>query len=129
MITDDLFIGAWVSCYGEIGTVAMLNEETCAIWKNGDMSKEENYIATAAMAPLFPGDLNPIPLTLDILEKNGFKYKESIDRWCFKSTQFGLYKIEDCFIGVVCGMYRYVKYVHELQQLLKLATIDYKIIL
>ena len=123
MKSNELFVGAWVSCYGDIGIVGMFNEETCAIWKNGDMSKPENYIETAGMSPLFPGDLNPIPLTLDILTRNGFKYNRATDRYMYGNTSFGLFEEEGYFIGVVCGVWRRVQYVHELQLLLNFSGI------
>ena len=123
MKPNELFVGAWVSCCGDIGIVGMFNEETCAIWKNGDMSKLENFIETSGMAPLFPGDLNPIPLTLDILTRNGFEYNKAIDEYVYRNTSFGLFEEEGYFMGVICGVWKCVQYVHELQLLLKLSSI------
>lgn len=91
--------------------------------------------------------IEPIPLTPEILEKNGFndtsfeanhKYKYVIHtneyQLCYypKTNSFNVYKkgIDPFYTKDVfcCGFQNIVKYVHELQHALKLCGIDKEIV-
>ncbi len=93
-------------------------------------------------------NFQPIPLTPEILEKNGFndtsfeanlKYKYVIHTveyqlgYYTKTNSFNVYKrgIDPFYTKDVfcCGFQNIVKYVHELQHALKLCGIDKEIII
>ena len=75
-------------------------------------------------------DIAPIPITPEILEKNGFRKDDETDQWYFKSENrldLGLLAVgidDGCGVGL-CVMRNgaityYCKYVHELQHYLRL---------
>ncbi len=75
-------------------------------------------------------DIKPVPLTTEILEKNGFAKDEEIDQWYFKSNDrldLGLLAVgidDGCGTGF-CVMRNgavtyFCRYVHELQHYLRL---------
>ncbi len=77
-------------------------------------------------------NLHPIPLTPEILEKNGFKKELNDDRIHFRftliesHTQFSLLYARSVFQWL--GPLDF-KYVHELQHVLRLCNIDKEIVL
>lgn len=92
--------------------------------------------------------LLPIPITPEILEKNGFKLKEKgvlyteyVSGDEHSIIEFGFYKesihdidtVLNCELGFVGGLDRihhcHVKYVHELQHALRLCGIEKEIVL
>lgn len=111
-------IGDWVKCTDpkceghQVDLIDLANEE---VGLDGEINNFENII--------------PIPLTPEILEKNGFKYSEWYG-WQIKEPDFTL-----CFVGdtphfllddiFVCNC----PYVHTLQHALKLCGIEKEIIL
>ena len=89
-------------------------------------------------------DLSPIPLTKEILEKNGFSY----ERMTFARCDWDVYKLSNelyfaiCGDIIVCGYYNgnrdnpdtiepilNIRYVHELQHALKLCGVKKEIVL
>lgn len=78
--------------------------------------------------PFMLGDIEPIPITSEILEKNGFVYNAIpfMDGW----EQFGLilYRGGDGY-RIDCGINEslIIDFVHELQHALKLCGIDKEI--
>ena len=117
MKAKELKIGDLITCYGEILKVASCDMFMCSAWdENNDLCDHINY-----------DDLSPIPLTSEILEKNGWKEDDEI--WGIDYT-FGHLHIEffsngkeiESMISVtddrdVCCL-RQIKYIHELQHLL-----------
>lgn len=92
---------------------------------------------------LFHNDYSPIPLTAEILEKNGFKKQYGND-WCYykykdddtskESLYLILYGIDSLYLEIAAftnasGEYNRmgVCYVHELQHALRLCNIDKEI--
>ena len=74
--------------------------------------------------------LEPIPLTQEILEKNGFSNKGTL--WYLEEDNFELeHNNNDSFIWIVGDVYivASIKYVHELQQALRLCGIEKEIVL
>lgn len=67
----------------------------------------------------------PIPLTPEILEKNGFI--RDGESWWYKDFRIVLFTSNG--VSLVCGRQMRFKYVHELQQALRLCQIDKEIIL
>lgn len=101
-----------------------------------------------SLIPVFTDEISPIPITPEILEKNGFndtsfeannKYKYIIHTneyqlsYYPKTNSFNVYKKGiDPFYDknkFCCGFQNIVKYVHELQHALKLCGIDKEIII
>lgn len=78
-------------------------------------------------SPFYPATIEeckPIPLTDEILEKNGFKegWTECFKGYNLMKSSRGYYSIEDhCLIEL--------RYVHELQHALKLCGIEKEIVL
>ena len=117
MKAKELKIGDLITCYGEILKVASCDMFMCSAWdENNDLCDHINY-----------DDLSPIPLTSEILEKNGWKEDDEI--WGIDYT-FGHLHIEffsngkeiEAMVSVtddrdVCCL-RQIKYIHELQHLL-----------
>ena len=74
-------------------------------------------------------NIEPIPLTAEILEKNGFDYNDSLAEWATDSFCIGFgheaFKEElDHFFVWVPNCEVALNYVHELQHALKLCGID-----
>ena len=117
MKAKELKIGDLITCYGEILKVASCDMFMCSAWdENNDLCDHINY-----------DDLSPIPLTEEILEKNGWREDDEI--WGIDYT-FGHLHIEffsngkeiEAMVSVtddrdVCCL-RQIKYTHELQHLL-----------
>lgn len=127
MNIEDIFIGAWVYVtnlpeVGQKTAVKVLGINTC----KGCVRCEYNGITTW----VWMERLEPIPLTAEILEKNGFVYDDTpfIQAW----TQFGLsiyggygyYRI-NCGQNVAMD----VRSVHLLQLALRLSEIEKQITL
>lgn len=69
------------------------------------------------------GCIKPIPLTPEILEKNGFEYKtESYLHYHYSIDVF--LNTDDGVFMVMGGFLRWVRYVHELQNALRLCGLD-----
>lgn len=85
-------------------------------------------------------DINPIPLTAEILEKNGFEYKEADEtcateafhHWHLVGSRFAIdddswwCSVKDGELHVKFGGFP-LKFVHQLQHALRLCGIDKKI--
>ena len=123
MKAKELKIGDLITCYGEILKVASCDMFMCSAWdENNDLCDHINY-----------DDLSPIPLTEEILEKNGWREDDEI--WGIDYT-FGHLHIEffsngkeiEAMVSVtddrdVCCL-RQIKYIHQLQHLLWALGID-----
>ena len=122
MNAKDLMIGDWVQgflpdTYSQV--CGIINECQVAIMSGGAYMEVSNE------------DIRPIPLTPEILEKNGFTngqfYGELLySRWQIQADCFSIrFRREDTEEG---GSFR-CKYVHELQHALRLCGIDKEIVL
>lgn len=88
-------------------------------------------------------DIEPIPLTPEILEKNGFKLKEKAESYTeyvsgdehsiityvfYKESIYDVDTVLHCELGFVGGLNKihhcHVKYVHQLQQAMRLCGIN-----
>ena len=130
MKAEDLMIGDWVKCTDpkceghQVDLIDLANEE---VGLDGKIDNFENII--------------PIPLTTDILEKNGFEVSSEHARYYFKEEdekyEFVLrkmYYINNPKVQKGWAFYAFnvltlVDYVHELQHALKLCRIEKEIIL
>lgn len=72
-----------------------------------------------------PTDISEIPLTPEILEKNGFKQQGT--GWILEDSMgeriFNLCRISNAYCLLIAGMTLTFQYVHELQHLFRLAGI------
>ena len=69
----------------------------------------------------------PIPLTDDILMKNGFRYSISHDDWTNADCNFFLYKSYNSYRILNTDIK--LNYVHELQHMLRLCGIEKEIVI
>ena len=132
-----LQIGDWVLYKGKpIKIIGIDDFQKIIFYYN-----EEDYTEY----PIDASNIEPIPLTIEILEKNGYSYSEKRDAWeSIPITSFGICKDEDdnCFyfcLGIFDAFNRHsdvtyhyiteVEYVHQLQQALKLCGIEENITL
>lgn len=126
MEITDLMIGDWVNIK-DYPTIAQPMQV-----------KKEHFVRSLV-------EFEPIPITPEILEKNGYSYNETRDVWeLIPNDGFGICRDEDdnCFyfcLGIFDAFNSYsdityhyitkVEYVHELQHALKLCGIEKEIIL
>ena len=115
-------VGDWVYCEGQPTpdnvTIETISED--GVWFNGP-----NYEGAASYDRIFP-----IPITPEILEKNGFIYNELpfVQGW----EQFGLtLTIGGNGFRINCGINvaMIIDSVHELQHALRLCGIDKEIVI
>ena len=112
MQANELMVGDWVDYKGIRNRVARADLDI----------HHEKWIA----------EITPIPLTPEILEKNGFERSEVFVEWKYESDDvYMIYKpfpylkiqTEECIVAFPC------EYVHELQHALRLCGIEKEIIL
>ena len=147
MRQNELMVGDWVKLdfydtpYGD---------EEDAVWKNGKITAihHKNWVDINFGGPLDECDIEvedvrPIPLTPEILEKNGMRVFEHrnpwqgdnlIKKWYHKSGSYyvSLYKVGQNQTFTIGGVYYpsricNVRYVHELQHALRLCGIEKQI--
>ena len=118
---SDLSVGDWVICNGFKATIAGYNAESGSIQV---LTKQKNKMWFGL------DDIEPIPITAEILDKNGFK--------CFcEDADTTLYGTPLCSIFHTKGTLRYKLYtppasvvcwnIHQLQHALRLAGVDKEI--
>lgn len=131
MKVEDLMIGDWVyitepdDFHGYIGKVVITNAET-------------NYIAVRIpnmhLHDVFVEDLQPIPLTKEILDKNGFKEHRYYGYFIGQSNSGYYIYFDNNYLSIHQSGYDIIEfawceYVHELQHALKLCEIKKEIVL
>ena len=136
MKAQDLMIGDWVIHHNN-GCIDAMND-TASYDENIQIQQDDFDLDEC-----FFGRLSPIPLTPDILEKNGFKpFKvkdtdstEVIGKWWGMSGSVMVKQYSLTHIGKVFsvkGNYSRIgniRYVHELQHALRLCGIEKEIVL
>lgn len=93
-----------------------------------------SYVFTKAVRPIRYDEIEPVPLTPEILEKNGFKkydelYRLDITEGTFVNVDF---KSKEPFVSVHNTCYRATpicRYLHQLQHALRLCGIEKEITL
>lgn len=131
MKAEELMIGDYIKHgFGGIGKVTELSKGIVTVYDKGLDDGEGNCEVNFA-----ENEIQPIPLTPEILEKNGFEVDEKNEnmlkwRWSV---------IDDCIsydksTGIVRIFYpsglvfvKILEFVHELQHALRLCNIDKKI--
>lgn len=133
MKANELMIGDWVKTPVDMGKIQAINAtclpnfQTVEVWhkRYEDGRRAGDYICD-------PLDLQPIPLTPEILEKNGWYYKKGLKRWInYKAVMqienivgSGVYRLAGCYNPAI-----YTNTVHELQHALRLCGIEKEITL
>ena len=117
-------IGDWVQDITPVVIDAISNEDICTY------RAEYGYITAN------PSNLKPIPLTAEILEKNGFVEeafgwrKLNAANWRINIKIFnGKERYALCVLGINSQVTLHGYYVHELQHALKLCGIDKEIVI
>ena len=139
MKAKELMIGDWVKVIepdryaGAQGTILSLTSQEGGYYEINISDVNYGYLTT----DIFNEDIEPIPITKEILEKNGFEKdarNESYYKWNWYILQDNvsydmetgivrLFKVSDLTFCHPIG------YVHELQHALRLCEIDKEIVL
>lgn len=137
LTAKDLMVGEWVKikepnkyagAIGTIQSISSLEGAYFAIYIN-----DPNF--GTFVTEVFCEDIEPIPLTAEILEKNGFiKHRDIMYRFAVHIDEFNgfMFTLGRDFDGVFClQSNRFVRfaYVHELQHALRLCRVDKEIVL
>lgn len=113
---NDLSVGDWVMYEGNHRKVALIDGVNGLI----KFALSPNFVGTGA--------IEPIPITPEILEKNGFV--ENCGRWYNADAHMEFEQYEDGWDRTInCGEYSvyFIKHVHQLQNAIRLAGIDKEI--
>ena len=88
-----------------------------------------SFAASATLFPVSIEDLEPIPITPEILEKNGIKKEYNIlyDDFYYNDDVSIFKAVDEWFVRIGATNSLYVKYVHQLQNALILFGIDKEI--
>lgn len=108
---SDLMIGDWVYC--RIMNSNARIREICLGFCN--IITDHEYVCFA--------DLFPIPLTQEILEKNGWYFDDLVYEWYSNNKAMKLYGKDCSSLSILDGSV-VVGYVHELQHALRLCGLN-----
>ena len=120
MKANELMLGDWVNTPNGISRVIYIAKYS-GIYTDNTNIGEKLYS---------PYEINPIPLTPKILEKNGFERSKVFVEWKYENDDvymiykpFPYFKIqmEECVVAFPC------EYIHELQHALRLCGIEKEI--
>ena len=125
MKATDLMIGDWVE------TGHLVYNKVQEIARDNDM---QWYISFACSATLFRAyEFGPVPLTPEILEKNGFSFVKNSDKdtvwngwWIYEDLELGTSCLNGswpCFINMD-DLNIKCEYVHQLQHALRLCKLN-----
>ena len=127
---SDLSIGDYVRvkmCKWDYDDPDTLDAKVLSIEGN---SVGVGYDNSGIIMSAFVEDLQPIHITAEVLEKNGFE--ENCGRWYNSEALMEFEQYKDGWCRTInCGEYSvyFIKYVHQLQRALKLEEIEKEIIL
>lgn len=129
MKVTDLMIGDWCRVNGIAVKVGAVHHDNIGIFDN------DNSLYWCSDDGL--DRIDPIPITGDILVKNGFKKQEDVNEWSYYKSQDGKgqYMIIWCMDSNYLEIGSYtsnfgefnhfgIRYVHELQHALRLCGIE-----
>ena len=156
MKIEDLMIGDWVrlkddslSYEESCMKITFLSNSTICSLKCTRTNAQIGLIKPNEdwLCPVFDDDIEPIPLTPEILEKSGFNdsiieaqkrirfvilCKKHQITYSFNSNWFSIYKNANVsgsdYPIFICAFQERINYVHELQHALKLCGIDKEIV-
>lgn len=130
MRTTELMIGDWVKqCYD-----TKLNAKITEIYPKGFIAD----VGDCKEVPLMPYEIEPISITPEILEKNGFEKEQGIcwTMWPNETEYLDYYFLDNRLVRIyiyktgreeITFTCRDLKYVHELQHALRLCGVDKEI--
>lgn len=129
---SDLSVGDWVRCgrwNGRIQRIAMHDGETVEVIINADCVRMYMYKRVC--------EIDPIPITAEMLEKNGFAKNGEYNEWStgnwddipFIGISLSRQSMRIKNLGTDIFIENKVVYVHQLQRALSLANIDKEITL
>ena len=122
----ELMLGDWLK-YGNLDKIVKVT----ALYGN--------QVNTNAITPLFLDDLEPIPITPEILEKNGWELFRFGNSYCmqihiqmagdgFEMQDITIHRMKVLEVHTSTStLYMPIKYVHQLQHALKLCGIEKEI--
>lgn len=120
MTQKELKIGDWVLVDGNPVALTELPDDTLTFYNSETgFCKDYDYY-----------DLKPVPLTKEILEKNGWEYSQPYNDWTYSIgdvREFCLYEGGRGFIIKQCNSItdlHTIAYVHELQHILWALGVD-----
>lgn len=129
MKAEELMVGDWVRF--PIG-----NDKICDLPYVEGKGICASFSASATLFPVSVEQLEPIPLTPEILEKNGFNYVKETGYMCYEQLgdrQYNLIAVKGNILQMQFTSGNLVwtecRYVHELQHCLKLVGIEKDIVL
>ena len=121
---SDLSVGDWVQDnYGDYCKVA-------GIWQGCNFNYQVDILRDGRIGTIVPCNIHPIPITAEILEKNGFEcIEEDADTALYGTPSCSIfhtkgtlrYRLDTPQVSVVCWN------VNQLQHALRLAGIDKEI--
>lgn len=127
MKVEEVHIKDWVNLSDEMGNIApfRVNSVQC-----GDVDAENYITVSDFFNPFYEGEFQPILITAEILEKNGFVNDGS--RWHkLDGNNFTVmcnpYYTVVRIVGNDCALTGQAEYIHQLQQALRLCGIDKEI--
>lgn len=113
-----------------IGDWVLYKGEPIMVWEIDDYYNRINTEPDGynAITCVEISDIKPIPLTAEILEKNGFEFNNLPMEQCWQQYGLRLY-LSGHGYGINCGenVSLCIDYVHELQHALRLCGIDKEI--
>ena len=113
---NDIMIGDWVYKHAAIKGLGRYEQITYQ-----DLLDDKEYLVFR--------EYDPVPITPEILEKNGWILDEIDGSYRHKENGFWIGGRNAPFGFMISNVHREIKYVHELQHALKLAEIELKIII
>ena len=129
---SDLSVGDWVQDnYGNYVKVE-------GIWQDGNLNYLVDILRDGRIGTVVPCNIHPIPITAEILEKNGF-VKKNYDNgkmwdWWWDNVLVRKYADEDIYRFIVALNSKHYtttmvvgKHTHQLQHALRLAGVDKEI--
>lgn len=150
MKVENLMIGDWVCLEDEnlpleerYFKIEYLSISAGVSWANQGTNAPIGLGNGESLIPVFRDEIYPIPLTPEILKKNGFNeeqkrvcfvvsHKEYQLTYSFNSNWFSIYKNANVsgsdYPIFICAFQERIKYVHHLQHALKLCGIDKEIV-
>jgi len=124
MNTTDLMVGDWVNVNGLNLKVGAIHADEIGVF---DPDFKIYWCSDDGL-----DRIDPIPLTEDILVKNGFKSTQGLDFYWFDDKKHCCMKNYDgkrlfCYKQGINDVWLVVKYVHQLQHLLRLCNVQKEI--
>ena len=126
---SDLSVGDWVqNDYGDYVKVA-------GIWQGCNFNYQVDILRDGRIGTIVPCNIHPIPITAEILEKNGFVKNGEYNEWStgnwedipFIGISLSRPSMRIKNLGTDIFLDNKVVYVHDLQHALRLAGVDKEI--